>query len=37
MLTSVIALTVVLSMVCAPGLISESRAAAEARRAEGDA
>lgn len=37
MLTSVIVLTAVLSLVCAPGLIAASRADALAGKGEGDA
>ncbi len=37
MLMSIACLTGVLALICAPGLIAESRATAAARRAEGDA
>lgn len=37
MLMSVLTLAGVLTLICAPGLIAESRANARARRAEGDA
>ena len=36
MLMSIICLMGVLAVICAPGLIAESRALARARRAEGD-
>jgi hypothetical protein len=37
MIMSIVTLVVVLTVICAPGLIAESRTNARARQAEGDA